>query len=83
MSSRSEDLTADLLHDLAADPAAADPVPAPARSEPEAESAPSAFVETRLFLAPNTWLRPRVARTAASFSVSAGPVQLRFGRRPS
>lgn len=83
MSSRSEDLTADLLHDLAEDPPAAAPV-APRSSElaqPTDDAAPSAFVETRLFLAPATWRRPALTRNAASYSVSAGPLQVRFGRR--
>lgn len=72
MSARSKDLTADLLHDLATEPA---PV------GPDAEPAPSAFVETRLFLAPATWKRPGLARTAGCYAVNAGPVQVRFGRR--
>lgn len=83
MSARSEDLTADLLHDLAEEPSEA--ATAAARSpEPvrrASEAAPSAFVETRLFLARATWRRPGLTRNAGSYSVSAGPLQVRFGRR--
>ena len=75
MSARSEDLTADLLHDLATDPAPAVP------AVPDTEPVPSAFVETRLFLAPATWKRPGLAHNAGSYSVTAGPLQVRFGRR--
>jgi hypothetical protein len=81
--SRSQDLTADLLHDIAEEEAApvvtAPPTPAAAvESDP---AAPTAFVETSLFLAPSTWLRPGIARSGTSVSVSAGPVRLRIGRR--
>lgn len=76
MSARSEDLTADLLHDLAEDPSEATP-----QASPTGEPAPTAFVETRLFLTPATWKRPGLARNAGSYSVSAGPLQVRFGRR--
>ena len=83
MSARSEDLTADLLHDLAEEPS--QEAPAGARpsdpAQPSGDAAPSAFVETRLFLAPATWRRPGLARGAGSYSVSAGPLQVRFGRR--
>jgi hypothetical protein len=86
MSSRSEDLTNDLLHDLAEEQTAAPAAPpVAARSSeparPTGEPAPSAFVETRLFLAPGTWRRPGLSRKAGSYSVSAGPLQVRFGRR--
>ncbi len=88
MSARSEDLTADLLHDLTEEQAQ----PAPAPKAPKApkgptapaaatEPAPSPVVETRLFLAPSAWQRPRLARDGSSFSLSAGPLQVRLGRR--
>lgn len=72
MSSRSEDLTADLLQDLTAEQAA--PAPPP---EPGAD----AFVETSLFLAPSTWKRPGLGRDGRSIAFRAGPVQVRIGRR--
>jgi hypothetical protein len=94
--SRSQDLTADLLHDLAQEedvpaigtPSAATNVPT-AASVPTAANAPvpradeagSPFVETALFLAPRAWLRPGIARSGATVSLSAGPVRLRLGRR--
>ena len=84
MSARSEDLTADLLHDLTeeqAQPAPAPKAPAPKARAVAAEPAPSAVVETRLFLAPSAWQRPRLARDGGSFSLSAGPLQVRLGRR--
>jgi hypothetical protein len=83
-SNRSQDLTADLLHDLQLEEAAAaalPPVPAPASSHVAAE--PTPFVETALYLAPHTWRRPMVARAGRSVSVSAGPLRLRIGRTPS
>lgn len=82
MSSRSEDLTADLLHDLVEEAQAAPVAPRSSElAQPTDDAAPSAFVETRLFLAPATWRRPALTRNAASYSVSAGPLQVRFGRR--
>jgi hypothetical protein len=87
MSARSEDLTADLLHDLTeeqAQPASAPTAPkAPKAPAAATEPAPSAVVETRLFLAPSAWQRPRLARDGGSFSLSAGPLQVRLGRRSS
>ena len=82
--SRSQDLTADLLHDLADEESAPTvPAPSPSRSTPPAPAATSPFVETALFLAPRAWRRPGVRRAGGSLSVSAGPVRLRVGRRPS
>jgi hypothetical protein len=83
--SRSQDLTADLLHDLADEESAPTvPAPSPSRSAPApAAASPSPFVETALFLAPRAWRRPGVRRAGGSLSVSAGPVRLRIGRRPS
>ncbi|MGH8862804.1 MAG: hypothetical protein ACRDVG_16485 [Jatrophihabitantaceae bacterium] len=75
MSERSKDLAADLLHDLAEQPA-----PAPAAASPSA-SRPSAVVETSLFLAPSTWRRPAVSRQDGSLCFAAGPLQIRLGRR--
>lgn len=80
MSSRSDDLTADLLQDLTAEQAA--PVapatrPAPAHTDDGAD----AFVDTSLFLAPNTWKRPGVVRDGSAIAFRAGPVQIRIGRR--
>jgi hypothetical protein len=87
MSSRSDDLTADLLHDLTEEQAQPAPAPekaaAPKARATAAEPTPSAVVETRLFLAPSTWQRPRMARDGGSFSLSAGPFQVRLGRRSS
>ena len=83
MSSRSEDLTADLLHDLADEPADAAPGGARSSAPADGEPSPSAFVETKLYLAPATWRRPGLTRRAGSYSVSAGPLQVRFGRRSS
>ena len=84
--SRSQDLTADLLHDLADEESSATvPAPSPSRSTPPAPAAAAAspFVETALFLAPRAWRRPGVRRAGGSLSVIAGPVRLRVGRRPS
>lgn len=82
---RSQDLTADLLHDLEEEKAAPTvmgvPVPAPASPLDEPEPAP--FVETSLFLDPRAWRRPTVARAGGSVSASVGPVRLRIGRRSS
>jgi hypothetical protein len=81
---RSQDLTADLLHDLAAEDTAPAVAPPPGITAPaahETRAAPSPFVETSLFLAPRAWLRPRVAVSGATVSVSAGPIRLRVGRR--
>jgi hypothetical protein len=80
---RSQDLTADLLHDLAAEEAALPlPAPGPAR-EGTAAGAPAPFVETALYLAPRAWRRPGVRRAGRSVSISAGPLRIRIGRRPS
>lgn len=84
--SRSQDLTADLLHDLADEASAPTvPAPSPSRPTPPAPAAGSAspFVETALYLSPRAWRRPGVRRAGGSVSVSAGPVRLRVGRRPS
>jgi hypothetical protein len=79
---RSQDLTADLLHDLEAEEAAPtviDPsVPAPASSLAQPEPAP--FVETSLYLAPRAWRRPTLSRAGGSVSASVGPIRLRVGR---
>lgn len=77
---RSQDLTADLLHDI--DDAEATPVVTPPPPAAELGAAdPAPFVETTLFLAPRTWQRPGIARTGTTVAVSAGPVRLRLGRR--
>jgi len=94
---RSQDLTADLLHDLAEEEAAPVAVVAPPGEHQPAVSTPAAvipparddgaggsptpFVETSFFLAPRSWLRPGVARSGSTVSLSAGPVRLRLGRR--
>jgi hypothetical protein len=83
---RSQDLTADLMHDLTdgvadyrpAASAAARPVSAASAARGRAP-APSAFVETSLFLPPRNWLRPRVSRAGAMVSLDIGPLRLRFG----
>ncbi len=79
MSARSEDLTADLLHDLTEEQS--QPVPAPKATPAVPEPATSPVIETRLFLAPSAWRRPRLARDGGSVSLSAGPLQVRVGRR--
>lgn len=82
---RSQDLTADLLHDIEEEKAAPTvigaPVAAPASSLAKPEPAP--FVETSLYLAPRAWRRPAVSRAGRSVSASVGPVRLRIGRRSS
>jgi hypothetical protein len=81
---RSQDLTADLLHDLAdeqANPLVSAPSVATRSPAIEAVAAqPSPFLQTTLFLAPRSWLRPGIARSGASVSLFAGPVRLRLGR---
>ena len=87
MTTRAQDLTADLLSDIAAhddnDAPAPTAAPAPAAQPVAAASdeAPSAFVDAQFYLAPSTWQRPRLSLAARSFAVSAGPVRLRLGRR--
>lgn len=81
---RSKDLTAELLRDLESEGAA----PTEAGSSPEPASSPVAtkpapFVETSLFLVPRAWRRPALSRAPGSVSLSAGPLRLRVGRRPS
>jgi hypothetical protein len=78
--SRSEDLTADLLQDIAAEQAQPS---APERSAPAAQSPGPAFVDTEFYLAPSTWKRPGIARSGNALSISAGPVRVRLGRRTS
>lgn len=78
MSPRSEDLTADLLHDLTAEQQQPTTSALAARQR---DDAPSAVVEASLFLAPRTWLRPAISRDAEALTISAGPVRLRLGRR--
>jgi hypothetical protein len=81
--SRSQDLTADLLHDLEAEEAAPpvlDP-PVPAFAAPALEAEPAPFVETSLYLAPRAWRRPAVSRAGGSVAASIGPLRLRIGRR--
>jgi hypothetical protein len=80
VSTRSDDLTADLLHDLVEEQAAPQPAPQPKAALSKAEPAPAATVETSLFLAPSTWRRPGITRTGRSLSINAGPVQIRLGR---
>jgi hypothetical protein len=83
--SRSQDLTADLLHDIADDEVVpvvtAPPATTRAAAVESETTAPTAFAETSLFLAPRTWLRPGIARSGTSVSLSAGPLRLRVGRR--
>lgn len=78
MSSRADDLTADLLHDLTAEQEA--PPARPASVKEHAADA-TAFVETDFFLAPRTWKRPGLGRDGNALAFRAGPVQLRIGRR--
>ena len=85
MSSRADDLTADLLHDLTTEqqtpPApATQPRQAPERTgDGAAQGAP--FVDTDFFLAPQHWKRPGIARDRGALAFRAGPVQVRIGRR--
>jgi hypothetical protein len=79
VSSRSDDLTADLLQDLTAEQAA--PVATPAHASATETERPDAFVETSLYLAPHTWKRPGIGRDATAIAFRAGPVQIRIGRR--
>jgi hypothetical protein len=81
---RTEALTADLLHDIA-DEEAAPLVSAPPKRLPSGtaggvDAAPAAFLETALFLTPRTWLRPAITRSGTTMSLSAGPIRLRAGR---
>ncbi len=78
MSSRADDLTADLLHDLTVEQGAQ---PAPSVPAQQREDAGVAFVDTELFLAPRTWKRPGIGRDGDAFALRAGPVQVRIGRR--
>jgi hypothetical protein len=80
--SRSEDLAADLLQDIAAEQATPErrQPSAPPGVEPES-AAGAAFVDTEFYLAPNTWKRPGIARSGSALSISAGPVRVRLGRR--
>lgn len=80
---RSQDLAADLMHDIAGE----DPGPSarrPATVLPAAIRriipAPSAVVETALFLAPKDWVRPSIARSRATVLITFGPVRIRIGR---
>lgn len=77
MSSRADDLTADLLHDLTAEAAAA---PAPPSAPPPASDG-AAFVDTDFFLAPRSWKRPAIGRDGEALAFRAGPLQVRIGRR--
>ena len=82
---RSQDLTADLLHDLEAEEAAPvviDPPP-PAPAAPLAKPEPTPFVETSLYLVPWAWRRPSVFRSGWSIFLSAGPARIRIGHRSS
>lgn len=79
MSSRADDLTADLLHDLTAEAAAA-PAPVPAPAPPRAGEG-AAFVDTDFFLAPRSWKRPGIGREGEALALRAGPLQVRIGRR--
>jgi hypothetical protein len=80
---RSQNLTADLLHDLEAEEAAptvvGPHVPALALSPGKAE--PALFVEASLYFAPHAWQRPAVSQAGGSIFASVGPVRLRIGRR--
>ncbi|MDP9094810.1 MAG: hypothetical protein M3N95_18200 [Actinomycetota bacterium] len=80
---RSQDLTADLLHDLEAEKAAPTVIgpPVPAQGSSVAAPEPVPFVETALYLAPRAWRRPTVTRAGGSVLASVGPVRLRIGRR--
>jgi hypothetical protein len=75
VSSRSDDLTADLLQDLTAEQER------PAVPANSGQTAPSAVIETAVFLAPSGWQRPGLARDGRSVSISAGPVRVRIRRR--
>jgi hypothetical protein len=86
--SRTNDLTADLLYDIAETGTA--PATAPATVAPATDlamgivdvppPARSAFVETSLFISPRTWLRPNIALSGTTLALSAGPIRLRAGR---
>jgi hypothetical protein len=79
---RSQDLTADLLHEIddAESEPGAQPEPGRPVTAPATDDAAAPFLETTLFLAPRTWLRPGIARTGSTVAVSAGPVRFRLGR---
>jgi len=79
--SRSEDLAADLLQDIAAEQAQPSAPEQPAVTE--RPSSGVAFVDTEFRLAPSRWTRPGIARLGTELSISAGPVRVRLGRRTS
>ena len=79
--SRSEDLAADLLQDIAAEQVRPSAPERPAAAEKP--SSGDAFVDTEFYLAPSRWKRPGIARSRSALSISAGPVRVRLGRRTS
>jgi hypothetical protein len=81
--SRGEDLAADLLQDIAAEQAQSSLPERAQRSAPAKASSGAAFVDAEFYLAPSTWKRPGIARSGNALSISAGPVQVRLGRRTS
>lgn len=84
MTTRAQDLTADLLHDLTEEqehPTTALERPPATAASARTERSPSAFVETSLWLAPSGWRRPRLSLDAHTLALSAGPVRLRIVRK--
>ena len=79
--SRSEDLAADLLQDIAAEQT--QPNEPSRRAAPQTPSSGVAFVDTEFRLAPSRWTWPGIARSGSAWSISAGPVRVRLGRRTS
>lgn len=77
---RSQDLTADLLHDLEVEEAAPTVVrPSASASFERAEPVP--FAEVSLYPGPRTWQRPTFSRAGRSIAAGLGPVRVRIGRR--
>lgn len=81
MSSRADDLTADLLHDLTAEQESTPVAPAQPEQAPEHAPDGAAFVDTDFYLAPRSWKRPGIGRDGGALAFRAGPVQVRIGRR--
>jgi hypothetical protein len=79
--SRSEDLAADLLQDIAAEQA--HPSAPERQAAAEQPSSGDAFVDADFYLAPSRWKRPGIARSGNALSINAGPVRVRLGRRPT
>ncbi|MCW2529957.1 MAG: hypothetical protein JWM76_4817 [Pseudonocardiales bacterium] len=79
-----DDLAADLLFDLADEDKVAHLAKAEkarartVKAEPEHSGSP--FLETTVFLAPSSWLRPTLRFTTGALTLTAGPIRLRMGR---